>query len=83
MVLFASPAEQHRLAGIQYDPNEYTMEYLDGQLPGLTHRVESRQYEPEVVQIDGIQYVVTNVTNVHDGLTHRANLVPDTNIESA
>lgn len=74
-VFFKNPTEELRLAGVEYDPAEWQMEYLEGDFPGLKGLVDSRDSE-EVVDIDGTSYYIKAIDTVYDGKTYRASLQP-------
>lgn len=78
-VLFKNPTEEVRLQGVEYDAEDWCMEYKHGDFPGLYERVEQRNDPPEIVTIDGKNYYVKNVVKVWDGATYRANLKPSDN----
>jgi hypothetical protein len=77
MVHFRHPASEYNIGGIEYNPMMFYIEYVDGQLPGLVERVNSRdQREFEVVTVDGRQFNVVSIDEVRDGDTIRATLRP-------
>lgn len=78
-VNFQNPTEVLKNIGVQYDENDWMMEYREGDFAGLFERVEKRNTPAEVVTIDSNNYYVMAVIQVHDGATYRAVLKPTNN----
>lgn len=74
-VLFENPTDLQALAGVDYAPQEWKMEYKQGDFPGLFELVRARATE-EVVEIDSIQYVVMDCALKYDGQTYICNIQP-------
>jgi hypothetical protein len=74
-ILFKNPTEELQTAGVFYDPQTWMMEYKEGDFPGLKERVDARG-TPEIVVIDGANFVVKSIDTVFDGKTFRAHLQP-------
>lgn len=74
-VLFQNPTESMKLAGIDYDPTLWRMEYSYEQLPGLKAAVDARG-GAETVTIEGVDYYVRVVDTKYDGKTYIAQLQP-------
>lgn len=79
LVHFKNPTEEVRLQAVEYDENDWQMEYREGDFEGLFEFVEKQSDPPEKVCIDGKDYYVTNVIKIFDGGTLRANLKPINN----
>ena len=76
LVHFKNPTEEVRMQGVQYDQNDWQMEYREGDFPTLFNLVEERRDPPEVVNIDDQEYYVMSVVQIFDGATFRATLKP-------
>lgn len=74
-VLFNNPSEKKNLAGIEYDPRNWKMEYRFTQFPGLKDIVDTSTTE-ESVTINGHDYWVRAVDAKFDGDTYIAILEP-------
>lgn len=74
-VLFQNPTEQMKLAGVDYDPSAWRMEYKFGDLPGLKELSDSRG-SSEVVLVEGTEYFVAKIDTKFDGKTLIATLIP-------
>lgn len=79
LVHFKNPTEEVRLQAVEYDENDWIMEYKEGDFPTLFGLVEKQNDPPEKVIIDSKEYYVTNVIKVFDGGTFKANLKPINN----
>lgn len=75
-VLFKNPTENKELAGVEYDPNHYQMEYAEDQFPGLNTLVSSNN-GGEKITINNVLYNVQNISTKYDGKTIIADLYPD------
>lgn len=73
-VLFKDPTEMSELAGMEYSPVGFMMEYRFGAFSGLFESV--RIGNPEKVSVNGIMYYVRDVKSVYDGKTFRAKIEP-------
>lgn len=71
-VLFKDPTEPEQLAGVEYNPLGYMMEYRRGFLQGLFEAVRSGNLE--TVTVNSVQYYVRDVKACYDGRTYRAKL---------
>lgn len=71
-VLFKDPTEMHELAGVEYNPLGYLMEYYADSFIGLFESVRSSNIEE--VEINGKEYYVRDVKSAADGRTYRAKL---------
>jgi hypothetical protein len=71
-VLFKDPTEMHELAGVEYNPLGFLMEYYADSFVGLFESVRSGNYEE--VTVNGKRYLVRDVKTVADGRTYRAKL---------
>ncbi len=74
-VLFKNPTENKELAGVNYDPDHYQMEYFEGEFPGLKTLVKANN-GGEIVVIKSVGYNIQNVDTKHDGKTIIADLYP-------
>jgi hypothetical protein len=74
-VLFQNPTEQMKLAGVDYDPDAWRMEYRFGEFPGLKELSDGRSSN-EVVVISGSEYFVAKIDTKFDGKTLIATLIP-------
>jgi len=74
-VLFQNPTEDMKLAGVDYDPAHWRMEYQIGDFNGLFTAANARQ-SAEVVTIEGENYYVRKVSKKFDGKTYVADLQP-------
>jgi hypothetical protein len=72
-VLFSNASHKETLDQVEYEPIESFFEYLLPDFPGLKFRVDNSQNE--VVNISGVDYVVTSVKLLSDGNTARASVV--------
>lgn len=75
-VHFKNPTSELRMVGVEYDEEDWTMEYKEGDFIGLYERVEARNDDPELVTIDGNLYYVKKIKKIHDGATYIAALKP-------
>lgn len=66
-VLFNNPTESRKLSEVEYNPYEYHMEYKKGDFPGLMEAARSNK--SETVNINGVNYMVMDVTSKYDGNT--------------
>lgn len=73
-ILFKDPTEMAELAGMEYAPVGYRMEYRRGVFDGLFE--SCRDGVLERVTIEGVVYVVRDVKSAYDGKTYRAKLEP-------
>lgn len=81
-VLFSKPTQhiekyqyRDKYGEIEYDPNQYRMEYKEPIFTGLKAAVDEN--ENEIVEIDGIgSFIVMKVLQVWDGRTYIAMLKP-------
>lgn len=71
-VLFKDPSEMAELAGMEFNPMGFMMEYQDGYFTGLMESV--RQGNLEYVSVNGQEYWVKDVKQYYDGRTKRARL---------
>lgn len=76
-VLFQNPTEEMKIAGVDYDPGAWRMEYYLGDLPGLETAANARASK-EVIVIEGTEYYVRKVHRKFDGKTFIAELQPKT-----
>lgn len=74
-ILFNNPTEKKTLAGIDYDPVNWKMEYRLDQLPGLKQAADAAA-TAEVITIDGNDYLVRKVDQKFDGQVYIAILEP-------
>ncbi len=74
-VLFKNPTENKELAGVNYDPDHYQMEYFEGEFPGLRELVGENN-GGETVVIKSVTYNIQHVSTKHDGKTIIADLYP-------
>lgn len=74
-VLFQNPTEDMKLAGVDYAPDHWRMEYQIDDFPGLETAANRRQ-SAEIVEIEGTQYYVRKVSKKFDGKTFIADLQP-------
>lgn len=72
---FRNPTEEMRLAGVDYDPSAWTMEYRDDQFVGLEAAASARN-SAEIVEIEGQEYWVRKVSRRLDGRSFLAELQP-------
>lgn len=72
---FKNPTEEMRLAGVDYDPSAWVMEYRDDHFTGLEAAVAVRG-AAEVVEIEGREYYVRKISRKFDGRTFVAELQP-------
>lgn len=72
---FKNPTEEMRVAGVDYDPTAWTMEYRDDHFVGLEAAVSVRG-SAQVVEIEGKEYWVRRVSRRLDGRTFVAELQP-------
>lgn len=75
-VLFKNPTENKELAGVEYDPNHYQMEYAEEQFPGLQELVGANN-GGEQITINSVLYNVQNISTKFDGKTIIADLSPN------
>lgn len=75
LVLFQNPTEEMKLAGVEYDPTAWRMEYRFEDFPGLEDAVNARASN-EVVVIEGTEYYIAKVSKKFDGKTFIAELQP-------
>lgn len=71
-VLFNDPSKKYQLAGIDFEPAGWSMEYQEGDLPGLYESVNSGDIEQ--VTIEGNSYAVRSVRKEFDGKSYTAQL---------
>lgn len=74
-VLFQNPTEDMKLAGVDYAPDHWRMEYQIGDFDGLFVAANRRQ-SAEVVEIETVEYYVRKVSKKFDGKTYIADLQP-------
>jgi hypothetical protein len=74
-VTFQNPTEEMKVAGVDYDPTAWVMEYRYEDFPGLELAV-SKRGAVETVTIEGQQYDVRKITRKFDGKTYLAQLQP-------
>lgn len=74
-VLFQNPTEMKKIAAIDYSPQDWVVEYKEGDFPGLMDAVITRSTN-EVIEIQGTDYYVTDVSRKYDGQTYIAKLIP-------
>lgn len=73
-VLFLTPTDIQKLMNVDYMPENWQMEYFEGDLPGLKQSVDTGAVE--VVIIDGTAYDVRQVLTDYDGKNFKALLTP-------
>ena len=78
-VHFKNPTDELRMQAVEYNPDDWQMEYKEGDFVGLKERVQRHDDNPEIVTIDSNKYYVMSVIMVSDGGTYRANLKPINN----
>lgn len=71
-VLFNDPSKKYELAGIDFEPTGYSMEYKEGDFTGLLELVNSGDIA--AVTINGASYSVLSVRKEFDGKTYVAQL---------
>jgi hypothetical protein len=71
-VLFNDPSKKYQLAGLDFEPAGWSMEYKEGDLPGLYER--SQQGEIDEVTIGTTDYWVRSVRKEFDGKSYTAQL---------
>lgn len=71
-VLFKDPSEVSELAGVEYNPLGFMMEYQQGDFDGLFE--SARSGDVETVRVNGQDYYVKSVKAFYDGKTLRARL---------
>lgn len=71
-VLFKDPSEINELAGMEFNPNGFMMEYQEGYFTGLLE--SCRKGNVEYVTVNDQQYWVKDVKRYYDGKTIRARL---------
>jgi len=74
-VLLDKPTESEEMNKIEFHPRMISMEYKQGDLPGLFESV--REHGSETLTVNGTSYVVRNVEAFFDGETYKADLIPD------
>lgn len=74
-VLFNNPTDKKNLAGVEYDPFNWKMEYRFDNFPGLKQAADTMT-TAEVVTIEGRQYYIRSVNAKWDGQTYIATLEP-------
>ena len=74
-VLFQNPTEQMKLAGVDYDPDAWRMEYRMGEFQALKGLVDTRGTS-EIVVIESVEYYVAKISTKFDGKTMVATLIP-------
>jgi hypothetical protein len=74
-VLFKNPTEAMTLAGVDYDPEIWRMEYSFEKFPGLKESVDQRA-ATEIVTIETQQYYVRAINTKFDGKTYIVDLQP-------
>lgn len=79
LVHFKNPTEEVQIQGVEYDSDDWIMEYNAVDFPGLLDRVEQVNNVPEKISLDGKTFTVKNAYKVHDGGTIRANLILSNN----
>lgn len=79
-VHFKDPTEAEGVSEVEYPKPMPTMEYKEGDFPGLYQAVQVDRKD-EYVTIDGTEYYVENIALKYDGKTYRADLqVKDSNL---
>lgn len=71
-VLFNDPSKKYQLAGLDFEPAGWSMEYKEGDLPGLYESIQ--QANVEEVTIGTTEYWVRSVRKEFDGKTYTAQL---------
>jgi hypothetical protein len=75
-VLFKNPTENKELAGVEYDPDHYQMEYTEDQFPGLRALVADNN-GGEQVTLNNVLYNVQHINTKFDGNAVIADLYPE------
>lgn len=70
-VLFNDPSKKYQLAGMDFQPAGWTMEYQAGTFNGLEEAVQSGE-TPQFVTISGQEYFVRQVLKEFDGKSYVA-----------
>ena len=73
-VLFNDPSSKYQLAGIEFEPAGWSMEYQNGDFPGLYELVHGGEV-PQVT-IDTTAYYIRSIRKDFDGKTYKAQLTP-------
>lgn len=76
-VLYKGPTDREKLANVDFDIDQMTMEYSQGDFTGLYESVRDNKREPVTIQgVSGqdIQCVVVSARKLHDGKTIEARL---------
>ena len=75
LVHFNNPTESLKTLGFEFQVDAIEIEYREGEFEGLKERTDKRN-SSEVITIDGTEYLVRQVLQIHDGGTFLAKLVP-------
>lgn len=67
---YREPTKEYELAGIDYTPRTYLMEYQRPDFAGLFESVEAG--DTEAVTIDGSSYLIRHIEVIDDGKNFRA-----------
>jgi hypothetical protein len=70
-VLINNPSGKQKLGGVEYNPTDWQIEYLNGYLPGLK---EASDQGNEEISVNGVRYHVRAVYDKWDGDTNKAML---------
>ena len=74
-VLLNNPTEKMAMAGIDYDPTAWRIEFTPDQFPGIKDLVDTRATS-EVFSINGQDFYVAQIDTKFDGQTYVAILNP-------
>lgn len=74
-VLFNNPTEQLKFVGVEFNADDWEIEYFLDDFPGLKDAVDARSSK-ETITIGEQDYRVRTVIKKHDGKTYRAQLQP-------
>lgn len=71
-VLFNDPSKKYQLAGLDFEPAGWSMEYKEGDLVGLYDSVQAGEIEE--ITIGTTEYYVRSVRKEFDGKSYTAQL---------